>query len=125
MTGIELSLVLVSIVCLLVASVVGLLFPEWRRLWKWTDPIYYFLAGVGVILLFVSSERERTLASLRLDREQLERLHLALGPAPGGFDDYGWTEFGPTILKTSYDGIKAITHLGQACNDPGNGTCSA
>jgi hypothetical protein len=47
-----------------IALLCGLAFHR-AGVWTWADPVYYVIAALGVILLFVSNQRTRALADLR------------------------------------------------------------
>src|SRR5262249_16992496 len=72
-------LIVFAIVSFALALAAGLAFPR-SRLWDWSDPVYYVIGVIGVILLFLSNERVRVLTDLRSEltpaQQQLTELTL-------------------------------------------------
>ncbi|HYD38703.1 MAG TPA: hypothetical protein VEA60_13885, partial [Allosphingosinicella sp.] len=72
MTAADILLLLLGIGCFVAFGWVGRLFPRWG-FWHYSDVIYYPLAGIGVALLFFSSDADRVVASLEQQRRNLQR----------------------------------------------------
>lgn len=108
--GYSLLLVRLTSIGLPIAVAAGLFFPaSW--LWGWADPVYYVLGVIGVILLFISSERERTLADLHVRLEQLGAQQQKHDASPVQLVG----ETGSYFLRTAYEGIQVFADLGKAC----------
>lgn len=61
-----------SFVVLIVGLLIGWYFPKWGG-WEWVDAIYYPLAIVGIILLYLESTSVREIASAQEQRYTLEQ----------------------------------------------------
>jgi hypothetical protein len=74
-----LLLIAFAVVSFGLALAAGLAFPR-SRIWDWSDPVYYVVGVIGVILLFLSNERTRVLTDLRTElsaaQQQLTELNL-------------------------------------------------
>ena len=112
MAGYSLLLAQLTSVGLPVAIAAGWRWPA-AWLWGWTDPVYYLLGVIGVILLFVSSERERTIADLRVRLERVAADQQQYDATP--MQAIG--ETGSFFLKTAYEGIHVFEELGKVCQD--------
>jgi hypothetical protein len=111
MALIEMSLILFSLACVMLAGAAGYLRPRWK-LWGWVDPLYYALAIVAVILLFFSNERARVLTDLRAERAVVERRLQAQQNAKPQFQIQ---DVGTGSLKPGYDRLMAEADLGRNC----------
>src|ERR1700722_14209758 len=112
LAGYSLLLAQLTSVGLPVAIAAGWRWPA-AWLWGWTDPVYYLLGVIGVILLFVSSERERTIADLRVRLERVAADQQQYDATP--MQAIG--ETGSFFLKTAYEGIHVFEELGKVCQD--------
>jgi hypothetical protein len=81
-------------------------------LWDWADVIYFPLAAVGVVLLFVSEEQDREIGALQAQEVRLNRLEESLHDSRPDFDaqDIGWR-----LLDTNYGLIWTEVTLDDAC----------
>ncbi len=82
----NLVLLIWAVACLGVAAASA---RAWRttKSWKWVDPVYYPLAILGVVLLFISNNATRTLVDLRDELAHAEQLiadNKAMPPAAAG-----------------------------------------
>jgi hypothetical protein len=110
---IEAILIAFAVGCLLAATGFGLFLPR-SWIWNWADPIYYPLAILGVILLFISSERARQLSDLRADRAAIVQV---LEQQNRSKPTFKITNIGSAYLKTSYEFIAIEANLGKTCRE--------
>lgn len=104
-------LITFAVLCLLLALAVGLAVPR-AWIWRWADPIYYPLAILGVVLLFIASERNRIVEDLRAQQVLVLRdLNDFEKSRPSATSQ----DIGSGFFKPSYDLLMGRAELGRAC----------
>jgi hypothetical protein len=109
--GVTQVLVWFSVLCAVAAVLAGLCAPK-AWVWDWADAVYYPIAIVGVVLLFVSTERSRSVDALRREVEQAKRNITAHENTKPEFNAHN---FQPVFLETSYGLLMSEVGLGDAC----------
>jgi hypothetical protein len=105
------ALILFSAICAAVAIIAGLAVPR-AWVWNWADAVYYPIAIVGVVFLFISNERSRSLDALQRDVGEAERRVIDQEKAKPEFNA---RNFQPVFLDSSYGLLKSEIDLGDAC----------
>ena len=80
--------------------------------WNWADAVYYPIAIVGVVLLFISNERSRSLDALQRDVGDAER---RIADQEKTKPEFNAHNFQPVFLDSSYGLLKSEIDLGDAC----------
>lgn len=116
----DLILVVMTGLSLLAFGLAGRRWPE-ACLWKWADVFYYPLGAIGVVLLFLASEANRTHMQLLADKAAFEDRwseHLGKRPQP---------EFGDSsteLLAARYSRLQVVVDHGKLCETGSTPGCS-
>ena len=106
------ALVTFSAVCAAVVIIVGLAAPKQWVVWNWGDAVYYPIAIVGVVFLFISKERDRSLDALQRDvGEKERRIAIQQNAKP----EVNASNFQPVFLDVSYRLMMQESQLGDTC----------
>jgi hypothetical protein len=105
------ALVVFSAVCAAAAVLAGLAAPR-AWVWNWADAVYYPIAIVGVVFLFISNERNRSLDALQRNVGEAERRIVDQEKAKPEFNA---RNFQPVFLDSSYHLLMSEAELGDAC----------
>lgn len=91
-------------------------------LWRWADVFYYPLAALGVVLLFLSNDINRTLLKIEANRAATEEAWRArANPQPN-------VELQPTpagLLSARFDWFASVRSLGEVCEGSTTPGCGA
>ena len=105
------ALIVFGAICAAAAIIAGLAVPR-AWVWNWADAVYYPIAIVGVVFLFISNERSRSLDALQRDVGEAERRIIDQEKAKPEFNA---RNFQPVFLDSSYGLLKSEIDLGDAC----------
>ena len=91
-------------------------------LWRWADVVYYPLAALGIVLLFLSNDINRTLLKIEANRTATEEAWRArANPQPN-------VELQPTpaaLLSARFDWFASVRSLGEVCEGSTTPGCGA